>query len=115
MRRLLSWILGLPATLLLIGFAVANRNWVDVSLDPFSRDSASIYLRMPLWSVLVAGIFLGLVIGWIAAWINQGRWRRHARELRHNNEHLRVENARLQAEVDRTAAPHQDTSLIGGF
>lgn len=116
MRRLVSWILGVPATILLIGFAVANRNWIEVSLDPFDSDSPSVYVRLPLWGVLVAGIFLGLVTGWIAAWISQGRWRRHARELRHANERLRMENSRLQAEAEeRALAPQQDASLIGSF
>jgi uncharacterized integral membrane protein len=113
-KRFFSWVIGLPATILLIGFAVANRNWVEVSLDPFDRTNPSIYLHLPLWAVLVIGIFVGLVMGWIAAWINQGRWRRHARELRHDNERLRVENSRMQAEFDARNPPvQQDTSLIG--
>jgi uncharacterized integral membrane protein len=113
-KRVISWVIGLPATILLIGFAVANRNWVDVSLDPFDRSNPSIYLHLPLWGVLVIGIFLGLVTGWIAAWIKQGRWRRHARELRHDNERLRVENTRLRAEIDERSPPvQQDTGLIG--
>ncbi|MGH6873805.1 MAG: DUF1049 domain-containing protein, partial [Aestuariivirgaceae bacterium] len=63
---------------------------------------------------LVLGIFLGLVAGWIGAWVNQGRWRRHARALRHDNERLRMENQRLQVEIDEQTRPmQQDTGLIG--
>jgi lipopolysaccharide assembly LapA-like protein len=113
-RRFLTWVIGLPTAILLVGFAVANRTWVDVSLDPFDRSNPSVYLHMPLWSVLVLGIFLGLVAGWIGAWVNQGRWRRHARALRHDNERLRVENERLQVEIDDHTRPLQhDTGLIG--
>jgi hypothetical protein len=113
-RRFLSWLVGLPTAILLIGFAVANRNWVDISLDPFDRTNPALYLHLPLWAVLVLGIFLGLVAGWIGAWINQRRWRRHARALRHDNERLRVENQRLQVEIDEQTRPmQQDTGLIG--
>jgi hypothetical protein len=55
-RRFLTWLIGLPTAILLVGFAVANRTWVDVSLDPFDRSNPSVYLHMPLWSVLVLGV-----------------------------------------------------------
>jgi hypothetical protein len=111
-KRFLSWVFGLPAAIVLIGFAVANRNWVNVSLDPFDSSAPSVYLHMPLWAVLVLGIFLGLVTGWVAAWVNQGRWRRHARDLRHDNERLRTQLAGAQAELDQRNPPVQDAGLI---
>jgi hypothetical protein len=115
-KRFFSWVLGLPAAVLLIGFAIANRTWVDVSLDPFDSTNPSVYLHLPLWAVLVLGIFFGLVVGWVAAWINQGRWRRHARELRHDNERLRAENVQLQAKLDEHNLPlRQDQGLIGSI
>jgi hypothetical protein len=115
-KRLLGWLFGAPAAFLLIAFAVANRNWVEVSLDPFDRSNPSLYLQLPLWVILVLGIFLGLVTGWIGAWIRQGRWRRHARDVRHDNERLRVEIARLRAELDeRQAAFRPDVNLIGSI
>lgn len=114
MKRILSWVLGLPAAILLIGFAVANRTFVDVSLDPFDRDNPSVYLHLPLWSVLMLGLFLGLVTGWILSWVRQGRWRRHARELRHENERLRIELTRLRADIEeRAPGTAQDAGLIG--
>jgi hypothetical protein len=115
-RRLLGWLFGAPAALLLIAFAVANRQWIEVSLDPLDGSNPSLYLQLPLWGLLVLGIFLGLVTGWIGAWIGQGRWRRHARDVRHDNERLRVEIARLRAEIDdRQAALKPDMNLIGSI
>jgi hypothetical protein len=115
-KRILGWLLGAPAALILIAFAVANRNWVDVSLDPFDRTQPSLYVQMPLWGLLVLGIFLGLIAGWIGAWIGQGRWRRHARNVRHDNERLRVEIARLRAELDeRQPSFKSDVNLIGSI
>jgi hypothetical protein len=35
--RLFFWIIGLPVAVVLIAFAVANRHFVVVSLDPLSQ------------------------------------------------------------------------------
>jgi hypothetical protein len=36
MRRFLAWIVLAPVAVIALLFAVANRRWVTVSLDPFS-------------------------------------------------------------------------------
>lgn len=82
MKQVLSWVLGVPAALVLIAFAVANRAPVTVSFDPISRETPAFALNLPLWAVLFGGIFIGLVIGWVVSWIGQGKWRREAREAR---------------------------------
>ena len=117
MKRVLAWIFGIPAAILLIGFAVANRNWVDISFDPFDRDNPSIYLHLPLWSVLALGIFIGIIAGWINAWIHHRRYRKHARALRHENERLAAENARLQgaSEPRVPSGSIRDTGILGSF
>jgi hypothetical protein len=97
-KRFLLWLIGLPAAILIIGFAIANRTVVDLSLDPFDRDNPAVVLRVPLWIVTILGLFIGVVTGWIAAWLKQGKWRKLARELRSENTRLRSENARLEEE-----------------
>jgi len=84
MKQLLSWIIGLPAAIVLIAFALANRGAVTISFDPLSGDAPWFALSLPVWALLFAGIFLGLVIGWVGSWINQGKWRKAAREARSN-------------------------------
>lgn len=117
MKRFLTWVIGVPAAILLIGFAVANRSWVTISFDPFDRDDPAISLTLPLWGVLATGIFIGIVAGWVNAWINQRRWRRHAKALRQENDRLASENTRLTAEKEREAAQHlpPDTGLLGSL
>jgi hypothetical protein len=95
-KRFLLWLIGLPATVLIIGFAIANRTVVDLSLDPFDSANPAVALRLPLWIVTILGLFLGVITGWIAAWLKQGKWRRLARELKSENSRLRSENARLE-------------------
>ena len=82
MKRFLSWVIGFPVALLLILFALANRHFVVVSLDPLWREDPWASVSVPLWLVVFLAILLGLIAGWIGAWFNQGRWRRAAREAR---------------------------------
>lgn len=82
MRRALHWIIGLPIVAIIAAFAVANRQWIDVSFDPLSRDAPRAMITMPLWSLFFCGIFVGLVAGWLACWLAQKKWRRAAREAR---------------------------------
>lgn len=96
MKRALSWLLGLPVALLLVGFAVANREFVEVSFDPFARETPWATLSAPLWALLFFGIFCGLVVGWCAAWVGQGKWRRASRGALTEINALRAENDRLR-------------------
>ena len=78
MKRFFFWLLGLPAGLVLVAFALANRKSVTISFDPVSPADPWFALDLPLWTVLFAGIFIGLLTGWIAAWLGQAKWRRAA-------------------------------------
>ena len=49
-----------------------------VSFDPLATPPR-IFAELPLWSLFFAGVLPGLVIGWGACWLAQGKWRRHAR------------------------------------
>lgn len=96
MKRFLAWAVGLPVAVVLVAFAVANRQFVRVSLDPLSPDDPWLSLELPLWAPLFAGIFLGLVVGWAGAWVKQHRWRKAAREARSEVERLKSRNERLE-------------------
>jgi hypothetical protein len=52
--------------------------------------------------VLFFGIFCGLVIGWIGAWLKQGKWRREARAARRDL----ARSTRLQREHSGTLVAH---------
>ncbi len=96
--RVLYWIIGLPVAVVLIAFAIANRHFVVVSLDPLSQQDPLASLSVPLWTVLFFGIFCGLVVGWTAAWLKQGKWRRAARAARKDLDSVRSESSRLRNE-----------------
>jgi len=80
LRRLLRWVIGIPVFIVVIGFAVANRNWTQLSLDPFNQAQPTVYVNLPLWLLAFLGIFVGILVGWFFCWLNQGKWRKLARE-----------------------------------
>jgi hypothetical protein len=104
----LNWVVGLPIAVIVIGFAVANRQWVNISFDPFTQETPYAYVAMPLWALLFCGLFLGAVAGWIAAWFSQGKWRKATREGRAELKLCRDEIERLRRNAvsqERLPAP----------
>lgn len=112
MRRFFRWLVGVPLAIIVVAFAVANRRWVTLSLDPFSQDAPSFALDMPLWLLLFVGVFIGILVGWFASWLAQGKWRRAARDSKAEVSMLQRELADLR----KTEAPQQDiTPYPGSF
>jgi uncharacterized integral membrane protein len=101
LRRIFRWAIGLPLLILVAAFAVANRKAVILSLDPFHESDPVISLQLPLWLLMFAGGFIGLVIGYAACWFAQGKHRKLARD-RHK-EVARLSTALDQAKKSETA------------
>jgi uncharacterized integral membrane protein len=80
LRRIFRWAVGLPVLILVAAFAVANRQVVVLSLDPFHETDPLLSLQLPLWLLFFVGAFAGLLIGYAASWLAQGRHRKLARE-----------------------------------
>jgi hypothetical protein len=110
-RRVINWAIGLPIAVVVVAFCVANRQWVEVSFDPFSRESPLATMFMPLWALFFIGIFFGMIAGWIACWLGQGKWRRAAKEARIDLRHAQDEALRLRHEQqDRLGLADDQTS-----
>jgi uncharacterized integral membrane protein len=80
-RKIVTAIIVVPLAVIIVAFAVANRQAVTVSFDPFSAASPAYSATLPLFAVVFAVLILGVLIGGIAAWLRQGKWRRAARRL----------------------------------
>jgi uncharacterized integral membrane protein len=80
-RTFLKALILVPVAVFLILFAVANRQWTGVSLDPFSAEPPALAIHLPLFLVILLALMLGVIVGGIAAWLGQRRWRRAARRL----------------------------------
>jgi lipopolysaccharide assembly LapA-like protein len=99
LQRILRWTIGLPIAIIVVSFAIANRQWITVSFDPFSRDAPFAAMDMPLWALFFCGVFFGLIAGWIACWIAQSKWRRSARDTRRELARTQSEASELRREV----------------
>ena len=77
--KLLLWLLLLSLILIFVAFAVANRQGVTISLDPMP-----VSMDAPLYGLVFAGIFLGLIAGGLIAWIRAGRVRGRLLEAQRN-------------------------------
>ncbi len=108
MKRLVSTLLGILSFIVLAAFALANRQRVTVSFDPILPHDPWLAVEVPLWVVLFAGIFIGLVAGGIATWLRQGRWRRRARLAERERDFLKEDRERLIRE--KQARQGDDTS-----
>ena len=70
----LRWIITLPLALILIVFAVSNRNQVDVSLWPLD-----FIVRWPLFVFVYVGVLAGFLAGAAVAWASAAQRHRRAR------------------------------------
>lgn len=100
--KIVKWIVLLPIAILVILFAVANRQVVTVSLDPFGEAQPGLSLTAPLFIVVLLCLLAGVVVGGAAAWMRQSKWRRAAR--RYEGE-ARALAGELRAFQERRGAP----------
>jgi uncharacterized integral membrane protein len=80
-RKVVTALIIVPLGVFIIVFAVANRQAVTLSFDPFSANSPAYALTVPLFVLIFIVLILGVIIGGAAAWLGQSPWRRTARKL----------------------------------
>ncbi|MBX9741027.1 MAG: LapA family protein [Beijerinckiaceae bacterium] len=102
MKSFLKWLILAPVALVLLVFAIANREPVRVVLDPLSSGPPDFQIVAPLFIVLFLTAMLGVLAGGVATWLAQGRHRRAARHAKSDVERLRGECDRLRAQLTPT-------------
>ena len=90
-RKIVTALVLVPLAIAFITFAVANRQIVVVSLDPFDQAHPAIAMSLPLFALILVLIIGGVVVGGIAAWLKQSKWRRAARLAEWEARELRAE------------------------
>jgi uncharacterized integral membrane protein len=108
MRNLVTAVFLVPIAVIFVIFAVANREIVAISFDPFSRTQPAFALQLPLFVMIFALLGLGVLIGGIAAWFRQHKWRARARSAEAEVQDLRArlaENGLRDDTRPRQAAP----------
>ncbi|HEV2559561.1 MAG TPA: lipopolysaccharide assembly protein LapA domain-containing protein [Microvirga sp.] len=105
MIRFLKALILLPVAILVVLLAVANREPVQVSVDPFTPDAPGFVMNVPLYAVVFAAVMLGVLVGGVAAWLAQSKHRRARRHYRREAQHLKTETDRMRAERPASTAP----------
>ena len=103
-RKLVLALIVVPLGLALITLAVVNRKPATLILDPFGGSEGGFALQAPLFLFLLGAFALGLVIGGIATWLRQGKWRKTAREEAREARELRLQADRLERELEGAGA-----------
>jgi uncharacterized integral membrane protein len=117
LRKIVAAVILIPLAIVIVAFAVANREIVTVSLDPFSSEHPASTLALPLFVLIIVLLIAGVVIGGVAAWLRQAQWRRAARRLQREVEELRSEVTSLRrssgnvASVPEAGSPPQRLRL----
>jgi uncharacterized integral membrane protein len=93
LRRIVGWVVLVPLCLVMIVFALANRQLVVVNFNPLVPSEALTTpgIGVPLFLVLFAVLLFGVVLGGVATWFAQGQHRRDERSWRRETERLNRE------------------------
>ena len=107
MKRVISWVIMLPITVVVALFTMENLQNVEIGLWPLDGKR-----EVPLYLVVLLCILFGFIAGGVVAWISSSRRRRRTRELADRNarlqqqvEELRRELATAQAHAAEAARP----------
>jgi putative membrane protein len=98
LRVLTRWIVAAPFLLLLVLFALSNRDPVSIGLFPFGR----LPFEVPLSVAILAALGLGFFLGGLRLWTTALRHRRAARRAEEAMRLLEAKHRELQS---RTAGP----------
>jgi uncharacterized integral membrane protein len=105
LRKIVAAIILVPLAVLIVGFAVTNRQAVTISFDPFSSANPAYAVTLPLFITLFIALILGVLLGGLASWIRQGKWRRAARRLDADIHAIREELHTLRQHHARVPEP----------
>jgi len=75
LRKLVAVIILVPLAVAIVVFAVANRQDVVISFDPFDTAHPAYSRTTWLFVPIFAALIIGVVIGGVASWLGQGKWR----------------------------------------
>jgi uncharacterized integral membrane protein len=102
--RYFGYIVGLVVALVLLAIAQANRHSVQLGLDPFNSENPVISIHLPFYAYLLGTLITGVLLGGMATWFTQSKWRRVARQRTQESIRYKAEADRLVREREAAAA-----------
>ena len=104
-RKVVTAVILVPLAAIIIAFAVANRQTVTVSFDPFDPAQPAYAASLPLFVLIFILVIFGVLLGGLATWLKQARWAWAARRAEKENHALRLQLDRTRN--DLSAGPPQ--------
>ena len=95
--RLINSIIGVVVALMVILFAVSNRQPVTIEVWPFPYQ-----VSLGLYAVILLTLAVGFIAGAIGMWLVGGQKRRELRRLKRQTRDLEESLARQQMSADNT-------------
>jgi uncharacterized integral membrane protein len=109
-KRLVGWFVLVPLCLVLIVFALANRQAVVVNFNPMAPvDQPAPGLGVPLFLVVYVVLLVGVLLGGVATWFAQAHHRVEKRRYQRRSEQLRSD---LEAARRGPAQDFPETELL---
>ena len=102
-RKIVTAVVLVPLAAIIIAFAVANRQIITVSFDPFDSTEPAYAASVPLFVLIFVLVIFGVFLGGMAAWLRQARWAWAARRAEKENQELRLELDRLKHQASSPA------------
>lgn len=78
-KKIVNILVLIPVGIVLIVLSVANRQSVTLALNPFRPEDSVLSVNAPFFVYLFLAVILGMVIGSLATWFTQGKYRKRAR------------------------------------
>jgi len=98
-RRVITFLVGIPIAAVAVALAVANRRPIPLSFDPFSPDNPDLTMAVPLYAIIFASVIVGVVLGSLVTWMRQARYRKEARWARRHKEREATREAAVRAQA----------------
>jgi len=100
MLRFIKLIVLVPIAVILVVLSVANRHFVTLALNPFRPDDTLLSLSLPLFVFLFIALMVGVILGSLATWLAQGKYRKQARDEAHEARKWREEAGKQRTRVE---------------
>lgn len=113
LRRVLSVLIAFPLGAVLVAIAISNRHPVQLILDPFRPETPALSVQLPFYAYLLGALVVGVILGGMATWVGQSRWRRTARTQVQRAQRFQAEADRLSRERDANLTSAKSLAIAG--
>ena len=110
MKKFITLLILVPVGIVVVALSVANRQNITLSVPPQVGDAPLYSFDLPLYAVLFAALFVGVLIGSCATWFSQGKHRKSARENKIEATKLGFETQQLKEKVHDSSQDASDES-----